>query len=93
MITITSKTISDDQNYVLISLSDGTEIAVDVSWSTKYVQEPYVEQDGDGNDITLYRDTAKSLLEYELEQCVVLAQARADATSASLAAAQSIIAS
>jgi hypothetical protein len=33
MITITNQVISPDNNYVLITLSDGSEIAIDITWA------------------------------------------------------------
>ncbi len=87
MITIVDQRISDDQQNVLITLSDGTYLAIQIDWATKFVQEPYTDDAGN----LAYRDTDKSLLSYEIEQATVRAQHRADETASSLSAAQDII--
>lgn len=87
MVTITSKKITDDGNYVNLVLSSGEEINVQVDWATQYVQESYIDDDGNAQ----WRDTDKTLLQQEIEQATKAAQARQDKAAADTAAAQSII--
>lgn len=85
MVTITDKQITD--GYVILTLSNGEEVAISVDWATEFVQE--CVQDEDGN--LHYVDTEVSLLEHEIEQAVELANQREQDSQSSTEAAQAII--
>lgn len=85
MTTITNKQI--DGEYVKLTLSNGEEVAVQVDWATKFVQEAVEDKDGS----VTYVDTDVSLLEYEITQATLAADARAAKFAVDVAAAQVII--
>ena len=120
MVTIIDKKLSDDNQYVLVTLSTGEEIAINASWATQYVQveiqqdvmgdisTPVLDSDGnpvldsDGNpevtvtqgvvgQQTVWQDGTQTLLEYEIQQTTIAAQARIDASAANAQAAQNIL--
>lgn len=84
-VTITDKTIDGD--YVKLTLSNGEEVAIQVDWATKFVQEPVEDEDGN----VTYVDTEKSLLEHEIQKAVDSANERVANTEANTEAAQTII--
>ncbi len=97
-ITITSAEViqkiddsEQSQGYVHLVLSNGQEIDISTEFASQYVEEPYEEEDEQGNLVLKYRTTEKTLLEYEIEQAPILAQAREDLKAAQNATAEQIV--
>lgn len=87
MITTTSTIISEDGQYVVLTLSNGEESNITTTWASEFVQEAFTDEGGNLE----YRNTEKSLLEYEIEQAPIRAQAREDKAQQDRDAAEAII--
>ncbi len=100
-VTITDKQLTEDGQYVHIILSTGEDFNITADWANKFVQESYQDSEPTGEMdsqgapvvilVTKYRDTTKSLLEYEMENITIRAQARIDDAVSTATAAQAIL--